>query len=540
MKKSFWLALNLLLIAAFALGACATPAATTQAPQNTQAPEPTAVPVEPTKAPEPTAVPEPTTEPVVEPAGTLRIWADDTRAPILQELADEVLANYNLELVVELKSGIKDDFLIAAPVGEGPDIIFGVPHDQGGTLVSNGVVAPIDLGDKASDFVSSALDACTFEGALYCMPYATENLGFFYNTDLVSEMPATWDEMIEVGEALKAEGKATYVMAVAGGTYDVYPLWTSFGGYIFGKDSSGAYDAQDLGIDNEGMIAAGAWLAENVANGNLPADWDWANNHALFETGEAPFIMAGPWALDRIRESGIPYAVADTFPTGPAGEGIPFAGAQGIFVNSYSENILLAQAFLTELIATEDMMQKLYEAGKRPSAFIPVLEKTNDPDLLAMGEAGKDAQFMPAIPEMGAVWSSWGTAATNLRDGTQDAETALTEAGTSIRDIIANPLTGMVNVPGSYQAQAGCPGDWQPECKLTAMTKADDGTYKSGPFTLKAGDYEFKVALDGGWTTNYGSDGAQDGPNYKVTLAADGTIEFVYDPATHLLTVTTK
>jgi len=111
------------------------------------------------------------------------------------------------------------------------------------------------------------------------------------------------------------------------------------------------------------------------------------------------------------------------------------------------------------------------------------------------------------------------------------------EGADKIRNLIANPLTGMVNVPGSYQAAAGCPGDWQPECSVTAMTMGDDGKYHSGPFALPAGDYEYKVALDGSWTTNYGSDGAQDGPNYTVTLDADSSVSFVYDPETKLVAI---
>ncbi len=55
--------------------------------------------------------------------------------------------------------------------------------------------------------------------------------------------------------------------------------------------------------------------------------------------------------------------------------------------------------------------------------------------------------------------------------------------------------------------------------------------------TLTAGDYEVKVALDGTWTTNYGVDGVADGENYKFTLAADGPVEFTYDPATKLLEI---
>jgi arabinogalactan oligomer / maltooligosaccharide transport system substrate-binding protein len=540
MKKTMWSALNLVLVAAFALAAC-TPAAvatSTQAPQATDvapttAPEATVAEATtaPTDAP---AEPTSTTESVVEPVGTLRIWADETRAPILQELADEVLQTYQLELVVELKSALRDDFQVAAPQGEGPDILFGVAHDQAGALVANGLLAPIDLGDKEGDFDPNAVSACTFDGVLYCLPYATENLGFFYNTDLVETPPTTWDEVVSTGEALMAEGKTTYIMGVTGTTYDLYPLFTAFGGYIFGKDASGNYDPQDLGLDNEGMIAAATWLQEQVEKGNLPTDWDWANNHALFETGEVPFLMAGPWALDRIRESGIPYAVTN-FPDG----GVPFAGTQGAYINSQSENVLLAQAFLTEFVASEEVMQKLYDAGKRPSAYLPVRDATDDPDLLAMATAGEDATMMPAIPAMGSVWSSWDSAIVLVRSGEEAPEAALTTAATQVRDLIANPLTGLVNVAGSYQAQAGCPGDWQPECTVTKMTQGDDGLWHSGPWDLTAGDYEVKVALDGSWTTNYGMEGVKDGENYKFTLASDGAVEFSYDPESHLLTIVT-
>ena len=526
MKLKLTMLLGLLMIASLVLSACGG-GAPTEAPAEVATEAPTEAATE-------VATEAPTEAPAAEPAGTLTIWADDTRAPILQDLADEVLAAYNVELIVELKSAIRDDFQVAAPLGEGPDIIV-IAHDQAGTLVSNGLLAPVDLGDKSADFAPKALEACTFDGVLYCMPYATENLAFFYNTDLVETAPTTWDEVITMGQALKDEGKVDYAMAVTGTTYDVYPLDTALGGYIFGKDDAGNWNPQDLGVDSEGMIAATQWLADNVANGNLPADWDWANNHALFETGKAPFIMAGPWALDRIRESGVKYAITN-FPDG----GYPFAGTQGFFINAQSPNVLLAQAFLNEFIASEDTQLALYDAGKRPPAYLPALAKVEDPDIAAFAAAGENAAMMPAIPEMGSVWGSWNDGVVLARDGKQDAETAMTEAATKIRNLIANPLTGMVNVPGSYQAQAGCSGDWLPECDATKMTQAEDGTWTSGPFNITAGDYEAKVALDGSWTTNYGVDGAPDGDNYKFTLAADGTVSFVFDPETKILTITTE
>ena len=81
---SFIVVLGLLLSACGGGGAPATsaPAATEPAATEVEATEPAAT--------EATA-----------PEATLKIWADDTRTPILNGLADEFLAEYNVELVVE-------------------------------------------------------------------------------------------------------------------------------------------------------------------------------------------------------------------------------------------------------------------------------------------------------------------------------------------------------------------------------------------------------------------------------------------------------
>ena len=118
----------------------------------------------------------------------------------LSELADDFLEAYNVEVIVEEVSGINEQFPIAAPAGEGPDITI-VPHDQAGAMVASGLLAPLDLGAKADNFVAGTLAAATYDGVLYGMPYATENMGFFYNTDLVPEPPTTWDEVLEMGKA---------------------------------------------------------------------------------------------------------------------------------------------------------------------------------------------------------------------------------------------------------------------------------------------------------------------------------------------------
>lgn len=182
---------------------------------------------------------------------------------------------------------------------------------------------------------------------------------------------------------------------MSGTTYDAFPLMTAQGAYIFGRDSAGNWNPNDIGVGAEGMIAAGELMKEWVDAGFMSNNTDWDTAHSLFETGEVPWLMAGPWALERIRPSGVPYAIAD-FPKGKY-DSASFLGVQGFIVNAMSENQLLAQAFLSEFVATTDVMYELYETGDRPPAFKPALELVDDPDMAAFNSAGGNAMPMPAL-----------------------------------------------------------------------------------------------------------------------------------------------
>ena len=540
MFKKLTLLLSLMLVGALLLVACGgeePTAVPTEAPaeQPTEAPaeEPTEEPTEvPTEEPAEEPTEEPMEEAAEEPELSLTIWADDTRAPILSELAEEFQEAYGVGLIVEQVMDINDQLPIAAPAGEGPDIFIG-PHDRLGGWIDSGLVAPMDLGDKSDQFAQVAIDGFTLGGELYGMPYAIENMALFRNADLVPEAPETWEELLEVGGALQESGDVTYALVLEDNGYKTYPILTSFGGYVFGRDENGTWHPDDLGIDSEGMIAAGDWIAENVEAGLIsPNANDGDTAQTLFTNGDTPFLMTGPWALSQFREAGINYAISP-FPS----DGQAFGGIQGFMINPFSENQLLAQAFLNEFVATDEVMTELYVTGDRPSAYLPVLEATDDPDLVAFGEAGANAALMPAIPEMGAVWGAWNNAVILTITGEDTPESAFTNAASQIREVVGGAFAGMVNVPGSYQAAAGCEEDWDPACEVTALVEGDDGLWTSS-HDLPAGDYEGKVALNGAWTTNYGVDGEADGPNYTFSLASDGTVTFSYDPESHILTIT--
>ena len=94
----------------------------------------------------------------------------------------------------------------------------------------------------------------------------------------------------------------------------------------------------------------------------------------------------------------------------------------------------------------------------------------------------------------------------------------------------------LVIVAGSLQSELGCAGDWDPACTATQLAPAGEGRYRTR-FAVPAGSWELKVTVGGSWDENYGMGGVPNGPNIAVTIAGPAELDFVYDDATHQLTI---
>lgn len=358
----------------------------------------------------------------------LTLWVyDDGRLEVLNQLGEQFKEEYGVGLSVEVVDlgEIRSTMSLGASSGEGPDMVI-IPHDNLGPLVENAVAAPIDLGDKAEFFLPNAIDGFTYNGELYGVPLAVENIGFFRNTDLVPEAPATWAEVEEVGAALFDEGKIDSVIGFPDLTYNIYPVYTSFGGYIFGRDADGNFTTEDIGMNNEGMVKGLTWVQSLIEQGLVSENIDWEASHVLFETGRSAFIMTGPWAINRFQTAGVPYAIS-AFPAAEEGgePGYPFLGVQGIVVNANKDNVLLAQTFAVDFLATEEHFQAIFDAEPRPSAWASIFEAATDPDTKGFNEAGVNAVPMPSIPAMGYVWDAWVNAGALVAQGESSPQEAL-------------------------------------------------------------------------------------------------------------------
>jgi len=93
-----------------------------------------------------------------------------------------------------------------------------------------------------------------------------------------------------------------------------------------------------------------------------------------------------------------------------------------------------------------------------------------------------------------------------------------------------------VGIPGSYQSEVGCPGDWQPECALTQLVYDANDDKWQGAWSIPSGSYEYKAALNNAWDENYGANAVRGGANIALNLAADTAVKFYYDHETHWIT----
>ena len=58
------------------------------------------------------------------------------------------------------------------------------------------MVAPLELGDVADGFAEASLQAMTYDGNVYGVPYSIENVALVRNADMVAEAVETYDEVI--------------------------------------------------------------------------------------------------------------------------------------------------------------------------------------------------------------------------------------------------------------------------------------------------------------------------------------------------------
>jgi len=309
---------------------------------------------------------------------------------------------------------------LAGPAGAGPDV-FSIPHDQSSLALEDGILEPFPASIHMrlqGRIQETAMATITRDGILYGVPYQTENIGFFYNKDLVSSPPSSFEEIIEFSRTWNDPANDRYALRFrVGNAYANYLFFTPFGFNVFGPTMD---DYRNPGFDSPAMAQGLAFYNSLRQVQNMPAA-DARSGSAgtnAFMRGDTPFLITGPWDITNIINSGVNFGIT-RFPTINGVQPVCFSGVQLAVVSSYSRNFEAAFAF-AEFMASEEAAYIYYTLGNTITALkdisgVPGL--ANDEYALGILQQTPYTVPMPIIPEMSAFLTIMGETTMFTWDG---------------------------------------------------------------------------------------------------------------------------
>lgn len=360
------------------------------------------------------------------------IWTNmSVEADTIQKYADEYGKKNGLEVEVIHQSPSVQQFAQAVKSADGPDAVVGIPNDQLADYVNAGLTAevPQEL-YMDSDFSDAAIQACYVDGKRYAAPLSVETTALFYNTDMISEVPATWEELVE--EAAEAGG----VQFDATSIYYDLGFVRACGGYIFNY-SDGAYDTTDIGLANKGAVEAYEFI-NALCNeyGLLTADVTADISRSNFQNGKCAYYIGGPWDIDGFTSAGTPFAISE-MPTFHGQSFVTPVGTQVSFVSNSSDKQEQAWDFIGYLI--ENGALDMYEAGDRIPAKLSdqSLETIQSNEYTqAFIAQSNNGEPLPTVSEMGQLWSIHTNNIRSMWSGELTAEQAAENMVTQLEEAV--------------------------------------------------------------------------------------------------------
>lgn len=193
----------------------------------------------------------------------------------------------------------------ALAAGDPPDLFQVWPGGELRGQVDNGYLMPLDdaIGDTIAA-VGATAGPWQVDGVTYGVPFTFGIEGFWYNTDLFAQVgadvPTTFDELIDVVDALKAEG----ITPIAVGAGDAWPAahwWYQFALKSCSPDALAAAEAE-YDFTDPCFVEAGEQLEDFIdlepfQDGFLgtAAQQGAGSSAGLLANGQAAMELMGHW-----------------------------------------------------------------------------------------------------------------------------------------------------------------------------------------------------------------------------------------------------
>jgi arabinogalactan oligomer/maltooligosaccharide transport system substrate-binding protein len=449
MKKQTLTLISLMLIASFALAACGTPAAPTEAPTGAATEAPTAAATEaPTEAPTGAPTEVPTAAPLYVPpaecaAGETCItiwhqWSGDYLTAIEQSFKDYEAAHPGVKIDLQKPNDVSAALKVAVPAGEGPDIIAWA-NDAIGANALSGNIVPLDDQGITMDFLTStyepaAVNGVVYEDMIWGLPETQEGIALVYNKDIVTDEylptdPMNFDDLLAKSKKF-FEDKGFPLFCnqgfKGGDAYHIAPAFFTFGVPTYVDDQGTVY------LDTPEALKGMEWLLSIQPYLDQASDDNACR--AEMKAGTVGAQWGGPWLLSDFEAAGINYGVL------PMGK--PFVGIKTVLMSQNAIDRGNAEMALDimKYYTSAEVQKQLALVNKTIPAQTAALQ---DPDVQALASlAGFGAALnlgvpMANSPYANAQWGPVGDAVAAIWNGSQTPAEALTAAQAAIEDAVA-------------------------------------------------------------------------------------------------------
>ncbi|MBW7922637.1 MAG: extracellular solute-binding protein [Rubellimicrobium sp.] len=282
----------------------------------------------------------------------------------------------------------KTDILVRAAGNSLPDVFSYWAGARVQFIADAGALHPIDdmWAAKGLDDVIArpvADSATIYNGQRYLVPMNYHYAGMFYNTKVMADIgmtepPATWDDFLNLCEALKAAG----ITPVALGSRDRWPAQFWFDYLLLrtaGPDYRARLMAGDARYDDAEVAAAMAMWKDmfdrDLFAANANAD-DWTDAADKLARGEAAMTLMGTWITGYWNGNGLtPGEDYDFFEFPQITEGIPNAAVgpvDGLVIAHNAANMEGAEEFLAFMVSDAGVQAAWADAQGALSANVNV------------------------------------------------------------------------------------------------------------------------------------------------------------------------
>lgn len=322
-------------------------------------------------------------------------------------------------------SSEQSDFTTASLANQAPDVIR-VSNDWTGAFVAEGFLTPINSFVNStflSQYFPASISDYEFGGHLWGLPENINGLALYYNKNLVPTLPTNttqWTSMMESATVYDSTCKITtagLVFNAAGGFgsgYWWWPFLSGFGGSVFNATSPTQPVINTSQAVNSVEFLDNLFTVSNKGcNGVIPPGTDSTTALNLFDSGNAAFMIDGPWDSSTVNASKVPFGVT-ALPTVSSTNLplAPFLGSQGWEIASGKSQAETAASFdfISFITNYNSQLNLVTLAGDLPAnsklASNPAI--TSNP--ITEGFLKQAASSSPAvnIPQMGVVYSDIG------------------------------------------------------------------------------------------------------------------------------------